>query len=112
MDGNHHWEQLFGVGLVETSEEFGSQGSLPSHPDLLDWLAFDLMEDGWNLKRLRRQVVSSTAYRQSSKLGPALIERDPDNRLLTRGPRFRISGCLMRFLIFVKLRMRCALSIR
>ena len=93
---NRYWEQLFGMGLVETSEEFGSQGSMPSHPELLDWLAVDLMENGWNLKRLLRQVVSSTAYRQSSKLGPALLERDPDNRLLARGPRFRISAEMVR----------------
>ena len=93
---NRHWEQLFGVGLVETSEEFGSQGSLPSHPDLLDWLAFDLMENGWNLKRLLKQMVSSTTYRQSSKIDPTFREKDPNNRLLARGPRFRISAEMVR----------------
>jgi hypothetical protein len=93
---NRFWEAIFGVGIVSTSEEFGSQGELPFHPELLDWLAVDFMEHGWNVKRLLTQLVSSRAYRQESRVTPELQERDPDNRLLARGPRFRPSGELLR----------------
>ncbi|MBL9155565.1 MAG: DUF1553 domain-containing protein [Verrucomicrobiales bacterium] len=93
---NRYWESLFGVGLVRTSEEFGSQGELPFHPELLDWLAVDFMENGWDVKRLLTQLVTSRAYRQDSRTTPELNERDPDNRLLARGPRFRPSGELLR----------------
>lgn len=93
---NRHWEQLFGVGLVETSEEFGSQGALPSHPALLDWLAVDLVENGWDIKRLVKQMVMSSTYRQSSRVTPELLEADPDNRWYARGPRFRISAEMVR----------------
>jgi hypothetical protein len=98
---NRYWETLFGTGIVRTSEEFGSQGDLPSHPELLDWLAADLMENGWNLKRLLKQLVTSTAYRQDSAENPLAAQRqpafeDPENRLLSRGPRFRPSGELLR----------------
>lgn len=89
---NRHWEALFGQGLVLTSEEFGSQGELPSHPELLDWLAVELMANDWDLKRLLTLMVTSATYRQSSKLIPKLLEKDPDNRWLARGPRFRISA--------------------
>ena len=89
---NRYWEALFGKGIVVTSEEFGSQGELPSHPELLDWLAVELMESGWDLKHLLKLIVSSATYRQSSKLSPELYEKDPDNRFLARGPRFRISA--------------------
>lgn len=89
---NRAWEAIFGHGIVLTSEEFGSQGELPVHPELLDWLAVDTMEKGWDTKRLLRQIVTSAAYRQSSKVDDALSERDPDNRLLARGPRFRLSA--------------------
>jgi hypothetical protein len=77
---------------VATSEEFGSQGELPSHPELLDWLAVELMESGWDIKRLLKTMATSATYRQSSKVTPATFEKDPDNRLLARGPRFRISA--------------------
>ena len=87
---NRFWEKLFGVGLVETSEEFGSQGELPTHPELLDWLAVEFMESGWDMKGMLKQMVTSAAYRQSSRVTPDLEERDPENRLLARGPRVRL----------------------
>jgi hypothetical protein len=87
---NRYWEKLFGSGLVLTSEEFGSQGELPSHPELLDWLAVEFMESGWDLKGLLRLLVTSATYRQSSRVDPGLLERDPANRLLARGPRYRL----------------------
>jgi hypothetical protein len=87
---NRYWEQIFGMGLVATPEEFGAQGELPSHPELLDWLATELVRDGWDLKAFLRLLVTSAAYRQSSKVTPDLVHRDPDNRLLARGPRFRL----------------------
>lgn len=93
---NRHWEQIFGTGIVETSEEFGSQGELPSHPRLLDWLAVELRDGGWNLKSFIKLLVTSAAYRQSSQVNDALLEADPFNRLLARGPRFRISAEMVR----------------
>ena len=89
---NRYWEAIFGTGIVRTSEEFGSQGELPFHPELLDWLAVDFMEHGWDVKRLLTQLVTSRAYRQESRVTPELQELDPDNRLVARGPRFRPSG--------------------
>lgn len=89
---NRYWEQIFGVGLVRTSEEFGSQGELPSHPELLDWLATEVVRQGWDMKALLKSIVMSAAYRQSSKVTPEAYERDPENRLLARGPRFRLSA--------------------
>jgi hypothetical protein len=93
---NRFWAQLFGVGLVRTEEDFGSQGELPSHPELLDWLAVEFMRDGWDTKALLRMIVTSATYRQSSKLTPEIIQRDPNNRLLTRGPRFRLEAEMVR----------------
>ncbi|MEO1618941.1 MAG: PSD1 and planctomycete cytochrome C domain-containing protein [Planctomycetota bacterium] len=93
---NRHWEQLFGIGIVETSEEFGNQGELPSHPQLLDWLAVEFVECGWDLKQLIKTIVMSATYRQSSVTTPADYQEDPANRLLTRGPRFRISAEMVR----------------
>jgi hypothetical protein len=89
---NRHWEQLFGAGIVLTSEDFGSQGVLPTHPELLDWLAVDLMEHGWSLKHLAKTIVMSSAYRQSSRITPEKLEQDPTNRLISRGPRDRLSA--------------------
>ena len=93
---NRLWESLFGTGIVRSSEEFGSQGDLPFHPELLDWLAAELMDNGWDLKHMLKLMLNSEAYRQSSKSTGELNERDPDNRLLARGPRFRPTGELLR----------------
>jgi hypothetical protein len=93
---NRYWEQLFGVGIVRTSEEFGAQGDLPEHPELLDWLATELVRLRWDMKAFVKLLVTSHAYRQSSKATPELLERDPDNRLLARGPRLRMSAEMVR----------------
>jgi hypothetical protein len=93
---NRMWEAVFGVGIVRSSEEFGSQGDMPTHPELLDWLAAEFMESGWDVKHMLALMLNSRAYRQTSAASPELIERDPDNRLLARGPRFRPAGELLR----------------
>jgi len=93
---NRFWEEIFGVGLVRTSEEFGSQGELPSHSELLDWLAVEFREGGWDVKGLLRLMVTSSAYRQSAKTTAAQYERDPENRLLARGPRVRLTAEMVR----------------
>ena len=87
---NRLWQMFFGVGLVKTAENFGSQGEKPPHQDVLDWLAVDFMESGWDVKEIVKTIVTSATYRQSSKTTPELIERDPENRLYARGPRFRL----------------------
>ncbi len=93
---NHVWETYFGRGIVETSEDFGTQGSRPSHPELLDWLATEFMDRGWDLKAMHRLIVTSATYRQSSKATPELIEKDPANILLSRGARFRVEAEMVR----------------
>ncbi len=93
---NRVWQAYFGTGLVATSEDFGIQGEPPSHPELLDWLAVEFMEHGWSVKHLQRLIVTSAAYRQSSKVTPDLLRVDPANRLLARGPRFRVEGEVVR----------------
>ncbi len=93
---NRFWEQIFGVGLVRTSEEFGSQGEQPSNPELLDFLATELIRLKWNMKEFVTLLVSSAAYRQSSQVSRELADRDPENRLLARGPRFRLSAEMVR----------------
>ncbi len=93
---NRLWESIFGIGIVRSSEEFGSQGDLPVHPELLDWLAAELMDSGWDRKHLLKLMLTSQAYQQSSKSTSELNERDPDNRLLARGPRFRPTGEVLR----------------
>ena len=93
---NRFWSQLLGRGLVETEEDFGSQGAPPSHPELLDWLATEFMARGWDVKQLLRLIVHSSTYRQSSRTTPALLARDPLNRLFARGPRFRLEAEMVR----------------
>ena len=93
---NRFWQQFFGTGLVKTSEDFGSKGEWPSHPELLDWLATDFMSNGWDVKRLVRLIVTSSTYRQDSKVTPTLFARDPENRLLARGPRLRLDAEVVR----------------
>jgi hypothetical protein len=104
---NRYWQLYFGTGLVKTAEDFGTQGEWPSHPELLDWLATEFMAPsphggkgsgvrGWDVKALQRLIVTSATYRQSSRLTPILRQRDPENRLLARGPRFRLSAEVIR----------------
>ncbi len=96
VEANRLWEMVFGNGLVETSEDFGVQGAAPSDPELLDWLATELVRGGWDRKRLLRTMVTSATYRQSSWASAALIDRDPRNRLLARGPRYRMPAEMLR----------------
>jgi Protein of unknown function (DUF1553)/Protein of unknown function (DUF1549)/Planctomycete cytochrome C len=93
---NRTWEKFFGTGLVKTTENFGNQAEPPSHPELLDWLATEFIRLGWDMKALQKTLVLSAAYRQTSKVTPALMARDPENRLLARGPRFRLPAELIR----------------
>jgi hypothetical protein len=93
---NRVWKILFGDGLVTTAADFGFQGQWPSHPELLDTLAVDFVESGWNLKGLIRQIVTSATYRQTSRTSVKLLEKDPANHLLSRGPRFRLQAELIR----------------
>jgi hypothetical protein len=93
---NRVWQSYFGTGIVATSENFGTQCETPSDPELLDWLAVQFMDDGWSLKNLHRLIVTSATYRQSSNATPELIAKDPANRLLARGPRFRVDAEIVR----------------
>src|SRR6185437_11807298 len=93
---NRYWSQLFGIGLVETEEDFGTQGDMPSHPELLDWLATEYVRLGWDTKAFLKMLVTSATYRQSSKVTPEVLAKDPRNRLLTRGPRFRLEAEMVR----------------
>jgi mono/diheme cytochrome c family protein len=92
---NRYWQMYFGTGLVKTAEDFGSQGEPPSHPELLDWLATEFQR-GWDIKAMQRLIVTSATYRQSSKVTPSLLEKDRENRLLARGPRFRLPAEMVR----------------
>ena len=93
---NRYWEALFGRGIVATSEDFGSQGELPTHPELLDWLAVEYLDSGWNTQALLRKIVTSAVYRQSSQVTADAVKADPDNRSLARGPRVRLSAEMVR----------------
>lgn len=93
---NRVWQSYFGVGIVATSENLGTQAEAPSHPELLDWLAVDFMESGWDMRRLHRTILTSATYKQSSSMTPDLLARDPYNRLLARGPRLRVDAELVR----------------
>ena len=93
---NRFWQELFGTGLVKSSEDFGSQGQAPSHPELLDWLAVEFRESGWDVKKFFKLLVTSSAYRQSAQANEAKLKADPENRLLSRGPRFRMDGEMVR----------------
>ena len=96
---NRIWEQYFGHGIVETSEDFGTQGERPVHPELLDWLAVEFMDRGWSMKAIHRLIVTSATYRQDSRVTPELEQRDPYNRLLARGPRFRVEAEMVRDIV-------------
>ncbi|HEY5314898.1 MAG TPA: DUF1553 domain-containing protein [Pirellulales bacterium] len=93
---NRYWQLVYGEGIVRTANDFGLQGELPTHPKLLDWLAVRLVRSDWDLKAFIKLLVTSATYRQASKLSAELLERDPDNRLLTRGPRYRLSPEVLR----------------
>ena len=93
---NRFWQEVFGTGIVKTAEDFGSQGEPPSHPELLDWLAVEFRDSGWDVKKLFRLMVTSATYRQAASATPEKLERDLDNRLLSRGPRFRMDGEMVR----------------
>ena len=93
---NRIWQAYFSIGIVETSDDLGKQASTPSHPELLDWLAVEFMDSGWSMKKLHRMIVTSSTYRQSSKVTPDLLAKDPNHRLLARGPRFRVEGEIVR----------------
>jgi hypothetical protein len=93
---NRMWQHIFGVGIVSTSEDFGNQGALPSHPELLDWLAVTFMEEGWDMKKMYKRLVMSSTYKQTSKTTPSLLELDPDNVLLARYSRSKLSAEMIR----------------
>jgi hypothetical protein len=93
---NRLWQMFFGRGLVKTPDDFGLQGALPSHPELLDWLAVEFRESGWNVQHLIKLIVTSRAYRQSANVTPALLAKDPENILLARGPRHRLDSRFLR----------------
>jgi hypothetical protein len=93
---NRDWRSFFGAGLLRTNGDFGTQSEPPTHPELLDWLAVEFAENGWSRKRLHRLIVTSATYRQSSRLSPALLVGDPENRRLARGPRFRVEAEMVR----------------
>jgi hypothetical protein len=96
VEVNRLWQHHFGMGLVKTAENFGVQGEPPSHPEMLDWLATELVRTGWDMKAMHRLIVTSATYRQASRVPAALLSHDPENRLLARGPRFRLSAEVVR----------------
>jgi hypothetical protein len=93
---NRFWEKFFGMGIVKTSENFGSQADWPSHPELLDWLATEFVRLGWDVKAMQKEIVMSAAYRQSARVRPDAMEKDAENRFVWRGPRFRLQAEVVR----------------
>ena len=93
---NRLWQEVFGTGIVKTVDDFGAQGEPPSHPELIDWLAVELRESGWDVKKTVKLMVTSAAYRQSARATELKLAKDPDNRLLSRGPRFRMDAEVLR----------------
>jgi hypothetical protein len=93
---NRFWQMYFGTGIVKTTEDFGSQGEWPTHPELLDWLATEFVRTGWDVKAMQKLIVTSATYRQSSRGSQDLLRRDPENRLLARGPRWRLPAEMVR----------------
>ncbi len=93
---NRFWQEIFGTGIVKTAEDFGSQGTPPSHPELLDWLAVEFRETGWDVKKMLKLMLLSDTYRQSALVTPEKLKKDPENRLLSRGPRYRVDGEVVR----------------
>jgi hypothetical protein len=93
---NRMWQEIFGSGIVKTTDDFGSQGEPPTHPELLDWLAVDFRENGWDIKRFYKQILMSATYRQAAQATPLKLSKDPENRLLSRGPRFRMDAEMVR----------------
>jgi hypothetical protein len=93
---NRFWQELFGAGIVMTSDDFGIMGSAPTHPELLDWLAVEFRESGWDVKRFYKMLLTSATYRQAALITPEKIEKDRDNSLLSRGPRFRMDAEMIR----------------
>src|SRR5262249_11813545 len=89
---NRAWAAFFGRGIVRTTEDFGFQGEPPTHPGLLDWLAVEFVRSGWSMKKLHKLIVMSATYRQASKVTPELLDKDPKNELLARGPRLRLEA--------------------
>src|SRR5262249_6563815 len=96
VTGNRFWQELFGTGIVRTSGDFGVAGELPSHPELLDWLAIEFRERGWDVREFFKMLVTSATYRQAATVTPEKIEKDSANRLLSRGPRFRMDAEMVR----------------
>ena len=93
---NRYWQQFFGTGIVKTAEDFGAQGTWPTHPELLDWLSTEFIQTGWDVKRMHKLIVMSGTYRQATKVSPTMLNRDPENLLLARGPRFRFDAEVIR----------------
>jgi hypothetical protein len=96
---NRLWQEFFGLGFVKSSFDFGMQGDLPSHPQLLDWLAVDFMQNGWNVKRLVKQLVMSATYRQSAEVNKEKLDADPENIYLSRAPRLRVPAEMVKDLV-------------